>query len=142
MTIAQFIMIILINVESSGNIFTISKTCDGIGPLQINPVVVADVNRIMEIRGFQTRFDLHDRQDIYKSYAMARIYLEYYVNETRLGRPVTIRDFAVTWNGGPSAVWVDPETQKGQRLEQYWQKCFYVYSSIINTPINGVLNSY
>lgn len=63
----------LILTESNGNRLAIGKTND-VGILQITPVYVEEVNRILG----ENRFTLECRKDIRKSLEMFEIYQSYY----------------------------------------------------------------
>ncbi len=75
-----------------------------IGILQITPICVEDVNRILKVRKSKRRYDLVDRHSVRKSFEMFRIYITHYRGKP----PVEAdrlrdwqRDAARTWNGGP-----------------------------------------
>lgn len=63
----------LIQVESEGNPFAIGKTND-VGILQITPIYVREVNRILQ----KDTYDLTHRTDIDKSIEMFEIYQAYH----------------------------------------------------------------
>lgn len=68
----------LIQVESSGrdNAHNISE--DAVGCLQIRPIMVREVNRILHKQGGTFRFKLKDRWDRDKSLEMFHVWREYH----------------------------------------------------------------
>lgn len=90
----------LITVESGGNDSIIGDTHlpDGysIGALQIRPVMVREVNRILELKNNSYRFTLNDRYDRNKSIQMFHIWREFHHKNS------TIEKIARNWNGGPN----------------------------------------
>lgn len=99
----------LIQVESGGNDRAIGAAGE-MGPLQIKPIVLRDVERISG-RVFQ-RGDAFDRKTACE---IAVIYLTYYGHEKRLGRPATPRDYALIWRHGPQG-WKRPSPSS------YWTR--------------------
>jgi hypothetical protein len=87
----------LIAVESGGNDLAVGDNGRAIGPLQIHPGVVADVNR--HFGTSYTHAGMTNRADACE---VCRRYLSIYATPTRLGRPVTAADEARIWNGGPN----------------------------------------
>lgn len=63
----------LIIVESEGDPHAVGKTND-LGILQITPIYVKEVNRILK----EERYDLSDRTNIYKSLEMFEVYQEHH----------------------------------------------------------------
>jgi hypothetical protein len=63
----------LIHVESEGNRFAVGASND-VGILQITPIYVREVNRILK----EERYDLSDRTNIYKSLEMFEVYQEHH----------------------------------------------------------------
>jgi len=104
---------ILIAVESSGNDRAIGPNGET-GCLQITSILLRDIRRITGQRF--TRSDTFNRETSCK---IAIIYLTHYVNEKRLKRPPTMRDYAMVWRYGPNG-WKrrdpDPYWRKVQRL--------------------------
>ena len=99
----------LIAVESGGNDHARGRHGE-LGPLQIQPAVVADVRRITGRRyawGSMTNRVLASE--------VAQAYLGHYATEARIGRPVTDQDRARIWNGGPDG-WRRPRTAA------YWKR--------------------
>jgi len=92
-------------IESGGQL----NPCPGddgkaIGPLQIHPAVVKDVNKFCG-----ARFSLEDRRDLAKSKEIARLYITYWMQRHR--EEIASR----IWNGGPRG-WQKKTT------DEYWQK--------------------
>ena len=92
-------------VESGGDPCAIGDGGKAVGILQIHPIMVADVNRIM---GQQT-YSLADRRDVCKSVEMFVLYCLHYWPH---GGP---EQWARGWNGGPNG----PQ-QSG--TEGYWHR--------------------
>lgn len=99
----------LIMVESSGNDWAVGRMGE-IGPLQIMPATLRDINRISGRRF--TRSDAFHRETAIQ---MATIYLNHYATEKRLGRKPTFRDYALIWHHGPNG-W------KRTGPDRYWTK--------------------
>ena len=88
---------ILVAVESGGNPKAFNAEEQAVGILQIRPVLVADVNRIVG----EPRFSHSDAWDPGKSLRMATLYLEHYGTRERLGREPRVVDYALLWCAGP-----------------------------------------
>lgn len=107
--VTKILLLALITVESHGNDRAINGS--SVGPLQITPILVRDVNRIAG-----TKFTLEDRFDRQKSMEMAEIYLKYYgeVYTKKTHKAPDNEVYARIWNGGPNG-WQKDST------EQYWR---------------------
>ena len=92
-------------VESGGNPLVWNYKEDALGPLQIRPVFVDDVNRIVG----RSAFTYDDRRSVLKSMNMAVIYFQHY------GEGKTPQDLARMFNGGPDG-WKEETTLP------YWEK--------------------
>lgn len=77
----------LIQVESEGNTFAVGKTND-LGILQITPIYVKDVNRILG----EERFTLDCRVDIDKSLKMFEIYQNHYNPDKDINRAIKLHN--------------------------------------------------
>jgi len=99
----------LIQIESSGrdNAHNISE--DAVGCLQIRPIMVREVNRILRKQGGTFRFGLEDRWDREKSLEMFHIWREHHHPDS------TDEIIARNWNGGPKGY-------KKESTLQYWRK--------------------
>ncbi|OQZ07207.1 MAG: hypothetical protein B6D36_01105 [Planctomycetes bacterium UTPLA1] len=82
-------------VESGGDASAYHKAEDAVGIVQIRPIMVEDVNRILKLRGDKRRFTLGDRWNVAKSKQMFYIYTGQYC------KGMTLIDAARCWNGGP-----------------------------------------
>jgi hypothetical protein len=104
----------LIEVESNGNPRAVGDTHlkggPSIGILQIRPVMVDDVNRILRLQGKPKRYTYSDRYDEEKSVEMFLIFVDYYH-----GGFDDYEAIARTWNGGPNGL------QK-KSTDKYWNK--------------------
>lgn len=80
------------------------------GCLQVRQCVLTDVNK-----KFGLNFKMSDMADRGKCMAVLDCYLYWWATPKRLGRPVTDRDIARIWNGGPNG-WQDAKTLP------YWRK--------------------
>lgn len=88
---------ILVSIESNGNDLAIGDNGTAIGPLQIRPAAIVDVNR-----RFKTQY-VHSRMtNRVEAIEVLDRYLWIYATPERLGRPVTDEDRARIWNGGPN----------------------------------------
>ena len=103
----------LILVESRGNDSAIGDRHivggEAVGALQIRPIMVREVNRILKIQGKTERFDLKDRFDRQQSIRMFMVWKNYHHKNSE---PEVI---ARNWNGGPKGY-------KVSRTEKYWLK--------------------
>lgn len=100
----------LIMVESGGNDRAINSQSGAVGCLQITPILLRDMRRITG-----QQFSTKDALDRRRSCEIALVYLNYYATEGRLGRPPTMRDYALIWRHGPDG-W------KRQDPSPYWSK--------------------
>ena len=99
----------LIYVESRGNDRAYNSSEEAVGCLQIRPIMVREVNRILKKTGKEERFDLEDRWDREKSLEMFHIWREYHHPNS------TDEVIARNWNGGPNGF------NKESTLK-YWKK--------------------
>lgn len=103
----------LIQVESRGDDSAIGDKHlvgnEAVGALQIRPIMVREVNRILKLKRSEIRFKLKDRFSRQKSIEMFTIWKEFHHSDD---------DFEViarNWNGGPKGY-------KVSRTEKYWTK--------------------
>ena len=103
----------LINVESRGNDSAIGDRHlvgnEAIGALQIRPIMVREVNRILKIKKSDTRFKMSDRWDREKTIEMFLVWKNYHHPNGDFEK------IARNWNGGPKGF-------KKKRTEKYWIK--------------------
>ena len=102
----------LIMVESRGNDSAVGDTHLGapsIGVLQIRPIMVREVNRILKLKGTKHKYKLSDRWDKDKSVEMFLIWKEFHHNDS------DYESIARSWNGGPKG-------PKNPRTYSYWKK--------------------
>ena len=92
-------------VESGGDPEAIGDGGAAVGCMQIHPIMVRDVNRILCWDGYT----LDDRYDRYKSRQMCRIYLYHYCKD------MSLEDMTRCWNGGPTGY-------KKESTKKYWLK--------------------
>jgi len=96
MTLSSTFLAVLIALESHGNHIAVGDGHKSIGALQIQPAVIADVNRI-----YGYRFTHQDAYDFTTAKVILASYLNHYCTRERLGREPTEEDAARIWNGGP-----------------------------------------
>ena len=96
-------------VESRNNPNAWNKREDACGVLQIRPIMINDVNRIISKKNIPKVYTLNDRWSKTKSIEIFNIIQEYYSPN---GTPERI---ARVWNGGPNGY------KKPQTLA-YWHK--------------------
>ena len=99
----------LILVESAGNPKAFNKKENAVGCLQIRPVMVREVNRILRKQKSERRFTKEDRWDCGLSKEMFYIWVNYHhqvSNDEMIAR---------NWNGGTRGY-------KKQSTEYYWHK--------------------
>jgi hypothetical protein len=102
----------LIYVESRGKDSAIGDTHltePSVGVLQIRPIMVREVNRILKKQGEVYRFKLKDRFNRQKSINMFMVWKDYHHPNDELEK------IARNWNGGPRGY-------RYNRTLQYWVK--------------------
>ncbi len=99
----------LILVESAGNPNAFNKKENAVGCLQIRPIMVREVNRILRKQNKDKRFTKEDRWDCGLSKEMFYIWcIHHHLNSSS-------EVIARNWNGGPRGY-------KKQSTKYYWQK--------------------
>lgn len=103
----------LILVESRGNDSAIGDRHivggEAVGALQIRPIMVREVNRILKIQKSNKRFKLSDRFDRNKTIEMFYVWKNFHHKDS------DFETIARNWNGGPKGY-------KNPRTEKYWNK--------------------
>ena len=103
----------LIFVESRGNDSAIGDRhlvgSEAVGALQIRPIMVREVNRILRIQKSDIRFTLKDRFDRAKTIEMFYIWKNYHHKDSDM------QTIARNWNGGPKGY-------KRNSSLKYWNK--------------------
>ena len=102
----------LIEVESRGNASAVGDINLGdpsIGVLQIRPIMLREVNRILKIQKSTKKFKRQDRYSREKSIEMFLIWKNYHHPDGGF------EHIARNWNGGPRGY-------KNKRTEHYWAK--------------------
>lgn len=103
----------IIEVESNGNDSAYGDTHivggEAVGALQIRPIMVREVNRILKLKRSEIRYKLQDRWDREKSIEMFLIWKEFHHEDD------DFETIARNWNGGPNGY-------KKSRTEKYWSK--------------------
>ena len=103
----------IIMVESRGNDSAVGDRHlvgnEAIGALQIRPIMVREVNRILRIQKIDRKFDLKDRFDRDKSIEMFLIWKDFHHKNS------DAETIARNWNGGPNGY-------KVNRTVKYWNK--------------------
>lgn len=103
----------LIQVESRGQDSAIGDKHlvgnEAVGALQIRPIMVREVNRILKIKKSDKRFKLSDRFSREKTVEMFLIWKDYHHPDGDFEK------IARNWNGGPRGY-------KVSRTERYWAK--------------------
>ena len=84
----------IIHVESRDLDSAVNRKTNAVGCMQIRPIMVADVNRILRKKQFPLEYDLHDRYKRDKSLQMFYIWKTYYHRRSNL------ETIARCWNGG------------------------------------------
>jgi len=111
MEITQYILFILMTVESGGDINAVGDDGKALGLYQLHAAYVQDAaEQYGSSWPHNSAFDPTSAGIIVKSY-MAR-----YATEERLGRPVTVEDICRIHNGGPNGY-------KKSSTDAYWAKC-------------------
>lgn len=102
----------LIYVESRGNDSAIGDRHLGkpsVGCLQIRPIMVREVNRILKRKKKELRYTMDDRFSREKSIEMFMVWKDYYHDSDNF------EEIARTWNGGPKGM-------KNKKTLSYWSK--------------------
>ena len=103
----------LIFVESRGNDSAIGDKHlvgnEAVGALQIRPIMVKEVNRILKLQKSDKRFTLKDRFERDKSIEMFYIWKNYHHKDSDM------QTIARNWNGGPRGY-------KRNSTLKYWNK--------------------
>lgn len=107
--VPQEVVIGMIQVESNGNDNAYNKSEEAVGCLQIRPIMVREVNRILKKQGKDYRFKMKDRWDRNKSLQMFWVWRDYHHPNS------TDEVIARNWNGGPNGY-------KKKSTEKYWEK--------------------
>lgn len=88
----------LIQVESRGDSTAVGDRGWAVGILQIWPITVREVNRILEKQGSDLRYGYTDRESVTKSIEMFHIWREYYHSDSDW------ETISRCWNGGPKGM--------------------------------------
>jgi hypothetical protein len=113
----------IVFVESKGN--PNAKSKDGsVGIMQIKPVMVNEVNRILRRKCLPVQYTLDDRKDPKKSMEMFWVFQSFY-NPDVIMDSISISDMEILsrkWNGGPNG-------HKKSSTQKYWKKVSKVLAS-------------
>ncbi len=92
----------LISIESGGHIKAHNTLENAVGILQITPIMVKEVNRILELQGAEGNYTLEDRWNVQKSRRMCTYFLMYQYDRyvAKHGRKPSLRQLAMSWNSG------------------------------------------
>lgn len=90
----EFLVDAIIHVESRGDSTAIGDGGRAVGILQIHPIMVREVNRILEKNGSDVRYNYNDRYSVEKSKKMFYVWKEYYHPNS------SYEKIARCWNGG------------------------------------------
>jgi hypothetical protein len=103
----------MIQVESLGNDSAIGDKHlvgeEAVGALQIRPIMIREVNRILKLKKSEIRYKRKDRFSRKKSIEMFLIWKEFHHKDSDFEK------IARNWNGGPRGY-------KKSRTEYYWKK--------------------
>jgi len=105
----------VIQVESRGNDNAYCRKEDAVGCLQIRPIMVREVNRILKLNDIQMRYTLNDRWRRVKSLEMFEIMAEEVECCDGLTRLEFYEIVARKWNGGHRG-------DKKRSTKKYWKK--------------------
>jgi len=110
----------LIQVESRGNDSAVGDVHLGepsIGVLQIRPIMVREINRILKLKGSSHKYKNKDRFSRDKSIEMFTIWKEFHHKDSDYEK------IARSWNGGPKG-------PKNPKTYSYWKKVEYQLYSL------------
>jgi hypothetical protein len=82
----------IIQVESGGDVN--AKSGKSVGPMQITPILVAECNRILEMRNSRKRYSLADRVSLNKSKEMFLLIQDAHNPDNNVEHAIR------SWNGG------------------------------------------
>jgi len=99
----------MIMVESRGNDSAYHKGEKAAGCLQIRPIMVREVNRILGIQKSELEYTLEDRWSREKSIEM------FHIVNNHHNKNSTYEEIARAWNGGPN--WAEKSLTK-----RYWKR--------------------
>ncbi len=116
----EFLIDAMIYVESKNNPNAIGDGGRAVGVLQIWPIMVRDVNRILRRRGISHRYTYEDRYDRDKSIEMFHIWKSHYHPHS------SYEKIARCWNGGPFG-------HRRSSTNYYWYKVNYRMELLIWT---------
>ena len=105
----------VIQVESRGNDNAYCRKEDAVGCLQIRPIMVREVNRILKLNDIQMRYTLNDRWSRVRSLEMFEIMAEEVECCDGLTRLEFYEIVARKWNGGHRG-------HKKRSTKKYWKK--------------------
>ena len=105
----------VIQVESRGNDNAYCRKEDAVGCLQIRPIMVREVNRILKLNNIQMRYTLNDRWSRVRSLEMFEIMAEEVECCDGLTRLEFYEIVARKWNGGHRG-------HKKRSTKKYWKK--------------------
>lgn len=105
----------VIQVESRGNDNAYCPKEDAVGCLQIRPIMVREVNRILKLNNIQMRYTLNDRWSRVRSLEMFEIMAEEVECCDGLTRLEFYEIVARKWNGGHRG-------HKKRSTKKYWKK--------------------
>ena len=106
-------------VESGGNPEVIGDThlsTPSVGLLQLRPIMVREVNRILRNQGLEKRFKNSDRRDSSKSIEMFNIWADTYHASS------SFEKMARNWNGGPKGYKRTSTISYWTKITKYTQK--------------------
>ena len=92
----------LIAIESGGFVKAHNISEDAVGILQIRPIMVREVNRILKLKGADCVYTDNDRWNPRASRRMCTIFLSYQFERyaKKYGRKPTLQELAMSWNSG------------------------------------------
>ena len=105
----------LIMVESNGNPNAYCKKEKAVGCLQIRPIMLREVNRILRKQKSTKRFSLEDRWDCGLSEEMFYIWRNYHHEDS------SDEVIARNWNGGPRGYKKQSTTHYWQKVQKLWE---------------------
>ena len=103
------IVLALIDVESAGNDSAYNSSEDAVGCLQIRPIMIREVNRVLKKLDEDRRFEMKDRWDRSKSIEIFTIWRTYHHPDS------DNQTISRNWNGGPDGY-------KKESTVKYWKK--------------------
>lgn len=109
------LVLAIAEVESGGNANAIGDDGLAVGLMQIQPIMVEDVNRILEMRGSDKRYTTLDR---YSPELSIRMFWVYTIHYAEHHDDFSFEGIARRWNGGPDGHLEETTLEYWERVQR------------------------